>query len=176
MTPAEASVIRDGQVQRIQAQLLVPGDLLVLREGDRIAADARLVEVNAFQTQEAALTGESLPVSKITLPVAENASSADRRNMVYSGTIAVSGHARAIVTGTGTHTEFGRIAGLLTESEERETPLKKELDLVGKRLAITIAIIAATVIGTLLLLHGAKDGDDAAHSALRGRVGCGRNP
>lgn len=159
MTPAEASVIRDAQLQRIEARVLVPGDLLVLREGDRTAADARLLEVTAFHTQESALTGESLPVSKTTEPVPKDAAPADRSNMVYSGTIAVSGHARAIVTATGTHTEFGRIASLLQETEERETPLTKELDRLGKRLGIAVVVIAGVVISTLLLLHGPQTGE-----------------
>ncbi len=168
MTPAEASVIRDGQPQRIEARLLVPGDLLVLNEGDRIAADARLIEVTAFHTQESALTGESLPVSKTIDPVPEDAVPADRRNMVYSGTIAVSGHARAIVTATGAHTEYGRIATLLEETEERETPLKKELDWLGKRLAVAITVIAAVIISTLVFLHGPQNGNMLLHILLFG--------
>jgi P-type Ca2+ transporter type 2C len=159
MTPTEASVIRDAQLQRIDARLLVPGDLLVLREGDRIGADARLLDVTAFHTQESALTGESFSVSKITESVPEDTAPADRRNTVYSGTIAVSGHARAIVTATGTHTEFGRIASLLQETEERETPLTKELDSLGQKLGLAVVIIAGVVISTLLLLHGARNGE-----------------
>ncbi len=154
MTPAEASVIRDGRLQRIEARLLVPGDLLVLREGDRIAADARLIEITAFHTQESALTGESLPAPKSIDPLPQEIAPADRRNMVFSGTIAVSGHARAVVTATGTHTEFGRIATLLQETEERDTPLKKELDRLGKKLGIAVVAIAIVVVSTLLLLHG----------------------
>lgn len=168
MTPAEASVIRDSQLQRIEARLLVPGDLLVLSEGDRIAADARLIEVTAFHTQESSLTGESFPVAKIAEPLPGELAPADRRNMVYSGTIVVSGHARAIVTATGIHTEFGRIAALLQETEARETPLKKELDRLGKRLGIAILVIAAIVIGTLLLLHGARDGETIMRILLFG--------
>ena len=159
MTPAEASVIRDGQLQRIEASVLVPGDLLVLHEGDRIAADARLLGIAAFHTQESALTGESLPVPKSLEPVPPDAVPADRHNMVYSGTIVVSGHARAIVTATGAHTEFGRIASLLQETEERQTPLKKELNRLGKNLGIAVLSIAVIVIGTLLLLYGARDGE-----------------
>ncbi len=159
MTPAEASVIRDGQLQRIDASVLVPGDVLVLQEGDRIAADARLLELAAFQTQESALTGESLPVVKSLGPVLEQAAPADRRNMVYSGTVVVSGHARAIVTATGAHTEFGRIASLLQETEERDTPLKKELNLLGKRLGVAVLGVAGVVILTLILLYGPRDGE-----------------
>ena len=134
MTPAEASVLRDGQVQRIPAERMVPGDLIVVREGDRIAADARLVEVTAFHTQESALTGESTPVLKTIEPMPRETASADRRNMILSGTIAISGHARAVVTATGTHTEFGGIAQLLSETKEPETLLQKELSKLGRRL------------------------------------------
>ncbi|MDE3202226.1 MAG: cation-translocating P-type ATPase [Acidobacteriota bacterium] len=158
MTPAEASVIRDGNLMRIEARLLVPGDLLALHEGDRISADARLLEVANFQTQESTLTGESLPVSKRTDPVPENASPADRLNMVYTGTNVVSGHARAVITSTGSRTEFGRISSLLQQTTEIETPLQKELNRLGKMLGIAVVIIAAVIIGTLLLVHGVGNG------------------
>jgi len=158
MTPVEASVIRDGQVQRIIVQKLVPGDLLVVREGDRIAADARLVEVTALHTQEAALTGESLPVLKGIEPLPCDTSSQDRDNMILSGTVAVSGHAKAVVTATGTRTEFGQIAELLGSTEERKTPLQKDLNQLGKRLGASVVVIAALVVTTLLLLHGIHNG------------------
>jgi P-type Ca2+ transporter type 2C len=158
MTPVEASVIRDGNEQRIPVQKLVPGDLLIIREGDRIAADARLVELTAFHTQEAALTGESTPVRKGIEPLPRETSSADRHNMILSGTVAVSGHAKAVVTGTGTHTEFGGIAQLLSETEERETPLQKELNQLEKKLGVSVVLIAFVVVTTLLLLHGAQNG------------------
>ena len=157
MTPAEASVLRDGQVQRIPAERMVPGDLIVVREGDRIAADARLVEVTAFHTQESALTGESTPVLKTIEPMPRETASADRRNMILSGTIAISGHARAVVTATGTHTEFGGIAQLLSETKEPETPLQKELSRLGRRLGASVVLIAFVVVGTLLVLYGTHD-------------------
>ncbi|HUY80573.1 MAG TPA: cation-translocating P-type ATPase [Acidobacteriaceae bacterium] len=168
MTPALASVIRDGQEQRIEAQTLVPGDLLVVREGDRIAADARLLEVAALHTLESALTGESLPVAKSTQPVPPETLPADRHNMLFSGTTAVYGHATAVVTATGRHTEFGRIAALLHETEDRETPLKRELNRLGKRLAVTVLILAFVVVATLLLLEGAHDGQRVLHALLFG--------
>ena len=168
MTPTEASVMRDGQVQRIDATHLVPGDLLIVREGDRIAADARLLEVTAFHTQEAALTGESLPVLKTPAALPHDAAPSDRHNMVFSGTIAISGHARALVTSTGTHTEFGKIAALLHQTEERETPLQKELDRLGKRLGVAVVVIAVVVVATILLLHGVHDGDLMLRTLLFG--------
>ncbi|MHB8392606.1 MAG: cation-translocating P-type ATPase, partial [Acidobacteriaceae bacterium] len=168
MTPAEASVVRDGQVQRIEASQMVPGDLLIVREGDRIAADARLLEVTAFHTQEAALTGESLPVLKTTAALPHDTAPSDRHNMIFSGTIAISGHARALVTSTGTHTEFGKIAALLHQTEERDTPLQKELERLGKRLGVAVIVIAVVVVATLLLLRGVHDGDLILRALLFG--------
>jgi Ca2+-transporting ATPase len=158
MTPDQATVLRNGEAHRIEAHLLVPGDLLLIHEGDRIAADARLVDITAFHTQEAALTGESLPVIKSTVPLPDSTPPSDRQNMVYSGTISVSGHARAIVTATGRKTQFGRIAALLRETSERETPLQKELDRLGRRLGAAVIVIAVVVVGTMLLLQGSHDG------------------
>lgn len=168
MSPPEASVVRDGQVQRIDAIHLVPGDLLILREGDRIAADARLLEVTAFHTQEAALTGESLPVLKTTAALPHDTAPPDRHNMIFSGTIAISGHARALVTSTGTHTELGKIAALLQQTMERETPLQKELERLGKRLGVAVVVIAVVVVSTLLLLHGVHTGDLILRALLFG--------
>lgn len=168
MTPEEASVLRDGEVQRIEAKDLVPGDILVVREGDRIAADARLLTVTAFRTQEAALTGESVPVLKNTAPVPDPTSPADRQNMIFSGTNAVSGHANAVVTATGANTEFGRIAALLHETEERETPLQRELDQLSRKLGTAVVIIAAVVVGTILLLQGIHDGELIIRALLFG--------
>ncbi len=168
MTPDEASVLRGGELLRIDARNLVPGDLVVVNEGDRIAADARLIEVTAFQAQEAALTGESLPVRKHAAPLAQETAAADRRNMIYSGTAAVSGHARGVVTATGSRTEFGRIAAMLRDTKDRTTPLQKELDRLGRRLGGAVILIAAIVVGTLLLLEGIHDGRLIIHALLFG--------
>ncbi len=158
MTPDEASVTRDGETLRINARLLVPGDLLVVEEGDRIGADARLIEVTAFFTQEAALTGESQPVLKHTDRISHRAEVADRRNMIFEGTIVAAGHARAIVTATGARTEFGRIGAMLHETEEQATPLQSELHRLGQRLGATVIFIAAAVVASMLLLQGVHDG------------------
>jgi Ca2+-transporting ATPase len=168
MTPAECTVIRNGELQRVAVRSLVPGDLLVISEGDRIAADGRLVEVTSFHTQEAALTGESFSVSKSLEPLPPDAALADRSNVVHSGTIAVAGHAKAIVTATGRHTEFGRIAQLLDETVERETPLKQYLDRLGKRLGATILIIAAVTIVAVLVVKGANDPDQILRALIFG--------
>src|SRR5215204_1473534 len=127
MSAAEASVVRDGERRSIPAAELVPGDVIVVEEGDTIPADARMVESTALQTSEASLTGESLPVSKDVGPIEEEVGLGDRHNMIFSGTAATYGRGRAVVTATGMRTELGKIAGLLRRTEDETTPLQKEL-------------------------------------------------
>ena len=119
MSAAHANVIRDGTRQSIPAQEVVPGDIIIIEEGNTVPADARVVQSTALQTAEAALTGESLPVLKDALPIAEEVGLGDRDNMIFSGTTAVYGHGRAVVTATGMQTEMGRIAGLLKARARR---------------------------------------------------------
>jgi Ca2+-transporting ATPase len=117
MSVAMARVIREGKLEPIPARELVPGDLLVLESGDRIAADARLIYTAGFQTQEASLTGESTPVQKEAREVLHpNALLADRTNMAFMATIAVSGKSHAVVVATGLNTELGRIAGMIQQA------------------------------------------------------------
>src|SRR5215218_3232738 len=104
MSAAHASVIRDGARQSIPAAEVVPGDIILIEEGDTIPADARVIHSTALQTAEAALTGESLPVSKGTGPVAGEGGPGDRHNMVFSGTAATYGRGKAVVTATGMQT------------------------------------------------------------------------
>jgi Ca2+-transporting ATPase len=145
---AHANVIRDGNRQSVAATEIVPGDLILIEEGDTIPADARLIQSTALQTAEAALTGESLPVSKDTEPVAEAAGLGDRTNMLFSGTAATYGRGKAIVTGTGMRTEMGRIAGMLKEAPAETTPLQEELDVVGRRLGKRNADVSDCQIGS----------------------------
>jgi Ca2+-transporting ATPase len=152
MSAARATVIRDGARQSILAAEVVPGDIILVEEGDTIPADARLVQCAALQTAEAALTGESVPVEKNVEPLAQGAEVGERSNMIFSGTIAVYGHGRAVVTSTGMCTEMGRIAHLLDKAPDEVTPLQKELDRVGKALAFTVVAIAVVMIGTIVLL------------------------
>jgi Ca2+-transporting ATPase len=157
MSAAEASVIRGGQRRRIGAKAIVPGDLILVEEGDTIPADARLVRSTALQTAEAALTGESLPVSKDTAVITDEAGIGDRLNMLFSGTAATYGRGKAIVTATGMQTEMGRIAGMLEQAPHETTPLQKELDRVGKLLGIIVVVIAIVMVTTVLLvedIHG----------------------
>ena len=156
MSAARANVIRAGARQNVPAAELVPGDVMLVEEGDTIPADARLIQSAALQTAEAALTGESLPVSKDTDVIAEETGLGDRHNMIFSGTAATYGHGRAVVTATGMQTEMGRIAGLLKETTEEATPLQKELDHVGRVLGVLVIIIAVAMIGTILLVEDVR--------------------
>jgi Ca2+-transporting ATPase len=158
MSAADAVVIRGGERRSIPAAEIVPGDIIHIEEGDTLAADGRLFESAALQTAEAALTGESLPVSKDTAAIAEEVPLGDRNNMVFSGTAATYGHGTAIVTATGMRTEMGRIAGLLKDTHDEATPLQRELDHVGKVLGMVVIAIAVVMIATIIVVedvHGA---------------------
>ena len=156
MSAAHANVIRDGARQSIPATEVVPGDIILIEEGDTIPADARLIQSTALQTAEAALTGESLPVSKDTLPITEEVGLGDRHNMIFSGTAATYGRGRAVVMATGMQTQMGRIAGMLQEAPTETTPLQKELDRVGKLLGIIVVVIAVVMIATIILVEDVR--------------------
>ena len=146
MAAARARVLRDGSPTTIVATAVVPGDILLVEEGDRIPADARVIESTALQVVEAALTGESLPVSKESDAIDGEAGLADRSNMIFSGTAATYGRGRAVVVATGMRTEMGRIAGLLQSVPRETTPLQKELDRLGKLLGVVVTAIAAVML------------------------------
>jgi len=152
LSATHSSVIRDGDRRSIPAAELVPGDIVLIAEGDTIPADARLIESASLQTVEAALTGESLPVSKNVALITGTSELGDQHNMVFSGTIAVYGHGRAVVTATRMRTAMGRIAGMLEKAPNEITPLQRELDRVGKALAVTVVLIAIAMIGTIFLV------------------------
>ena len=153
MAAARANVVRGGERRSIEAAEVVAGDLILIEEGDIIPADARLAEVVALQIAEATLTGESVPVPKDTAAVDDAAPLGDRYDMVFSGTAATHGRGRAIVTATGMRTEVGRIAGMLDDAPTTRTPLQKELDRVGKLLAIVVVGIAVVMIATILVVQ-----------------------
>jgi Ca2+-transporting ATPase len=156
MSAAEATTIRDGQRRRVHASELVPGDVILIEEGDAIPADGRLVESTSLKTAEAALTGESLPVSKDTEPIGQEVSLGDRYNMIFTGTSATYGRGKAVVTATGMSTEIGHIAGLLKESRDETTPLQRELDRTGKMLGVIVIAIAVVMIGTLIVVEDVR--------------------
>ncbi|MBK7597675.1 MAG: cation-translocating P-type ATPase [Acidobacteria bacterium] len=154
MAAPMASVMRDGQEIDIPARDIVPGDVLVLHAGDRIAGDARLIEVVNLQTLEAALTGESVAVEKQLASLTDpELPLGDRSNMVYAGTTATYGRGRALVVSTGMQTEFGRIAELLQTVESGKTPLQENLDRLGNALARAAFLVVAIIV-VLGLLEG----------------------
>ena len=146
-------MIRDGERRRVPARVLVPGDLLLVEEGDTVAADARVVTSTALQTAEAALTGESLPVDKDVAPIDGTVALGDQSNMLFGGTAVTYGHGSALVTGTGMRSEIGRIAGMLHETPDEKTPLQRELDYVGKLLGAIVVVIAVVMIATIILVE-----------------------
>ncbi|MGE5213060.1 MAG: cation-translocating P-type ATPase [Nitrospirota bacterium] len=149
-----ARVIRDGTLRNVAAATLVPGDVIEIEAGDHIPADARLVTAFGLKTQEAALTGESDPVDKDGSTVfPEGATTAERANMLFTGTTAVAGKARAVVTATGMNTELGQIAGFLKTEEREPTPLQKRLTELGRVLIVACLILVA-IIFSLQLLRG----------------------
>lgn len=149
MAAPTAHVIRNGLLQKIPARELVPGDIMMLESGDKVAADARLIEVQNMETQEAALTGESLPVRKIAdKEFHEHSSLGDRKNMVYAGTAIVKGRGKSIVCGTGMVTELGRIADMIQDGEEESTPLEKRLESLGRWLVWGCFLICIIVVAT----------------------------
>lgn len=145
MASLHTTVIRSGKEEIIEATQLVPGDVILLETGNKVPADARLLEIVNFETQEAALTGESLPVKKNLNLAGEKAVLGDRKNMVFSGTVITKGRAKAIVVATGMQTELGKIAGMIQEAEEPPTPLQIKLEQLGKWLGIMVLVICAIV-------------------------------
>ena len=158
-----ARVRRDGGWVEIAAEDVVPGDLLEVAQGDRVAADVRLLDATALRAEEAALTGESEPVAKSTEPVADEAPLAERHSLLYAGTVVASGSGRGITVATGTNTELGRISTLLDEVEPLETPLTRDLAQFGR--VITFAIAAAAVV---LAIVAALRGFPVADATMAG--------
>ena len=138
-------VLRAGAVNKISADGLVPGDIVLLEGGDVVTADMRLIESAKLQVDESTLTGESLPVGKQTEPLPAETSVMDRSNMVLKGTAITCGSGRAVVVCTGYHTELGRISKMVTRAEAHQTPLEKKLDLLGRRLAWTVIALAVLI-------------------------------
>lgn len=157
MSVPHAKVLRDGHIKEISSQIVVPGDIIILEAGDMVPADARLISGNTIKTDESALTGESVPVSKdASLRIKEEAQAADMKNMVFSSTYVTYGKGRAVVTATGMDTEVGKIAAMIAKDEKNETPLQKRLDGTGKILGLSaIGICALIFIIGVIRKYGA---------------------
>ena len=154
MSAPHARVIRDGKELLIDADKVVPGDIILVEAGDNIPADARLIESASLKSEESALTGESVPSEKdASLQIEEKAPLGDRANMIYSGCSVAYGRGRAIVTATGMQTEMGHIAGLLEGESDTQTPLQQKLAQLGKYLGF-LAIAVCAVIFVIGLIDG----------------------
>lgn len=152
MAAPTATVLREGQTDTVPASELVPGDLVVLEAGRIVPADLRLTEAAYLKVDEAALTGESVPVEKsIEALPKEEIPLGDRKNMAYKGTFVTYGRGAGVVAETGMNTEFGKIASLLQDAEEVKTPLQKRLATFGGKLAVAVLVICAVVMGMGLL-------------------------
>ncbi len=156
MLSLSAVVIRDQKRTSIEAEEVVQGDLIVLKSGDRVPADIRLVSVKNLRVEESALTGESEEVEKNTETVDKDAVLGDRKNMAYSGTTITYGEATGIVTATGEATEIGRINKMMTDVNEKKTPLLRAIDRFGKIISVAIILIAGGFFAFGLLVRGSS--------------------
>lgn len=145
LTSPEALVVRNGKEVKVLSSLLVPGDILILQAGDRIPADARLLEAQSLKIDESSLTGESVPVEKSIKILLPETPQPDRKNMAYTGTSVTYGRGKAVITATGMSTAFGKLAGLLGEIERERTPLQEKLDQFGRWLGAATLIVVAFV-------------------------------
>jgi len=151
LSQPHARVRRNGQVSQIDAEELVPGDVIEIVAGDLIPADARIASAVELEVVESTLTGESLPVEKTSQPDSADTPLPDRHSMVHAGTAVVRGRCRALVTATGRATELGRIASLLESAEEGPTPLQQRLSQLSKRLALAVAVICIVIFAAGVL-------------------------
>ena len=146
MTAATCKVLRDGRTVILPSEKIVPGDIVLLEAGDAVPADGRIIESASLKIEESALTGESLPVSKITEKLnRKEVPLGDRKNMCYMGSTVVYGRGKAVVTGTGMDTEMGKIAGALATAEEEQTPLQRKLEELG-------TLLSKVVLGICLFI------------------------
>ncbi|SDK02916.1 cation-transporting P-type ATPase [Aliiruegeria lutimaris] len=146
MLALRSAVLRDGRRMTVDAAELVPGDIVLVRAGDRVPADLRLTEARSLRVEEAILTGESVPVDKGTAPVEAEAVLGDRSSMMFSGTLAAAGSGRGVVVATGIDTEIGQISGMLSEVETLTTPLVRQMDIFAKWLTVFILLVAGSLL------------------------------
>ncbi len=155
LASTSAKVLRDGQVREVNTEEIVPGDVVVLEEGDRVPADARLLRVESLAADESSLTGESEAVDKTKEVIDEEAALAERFNMVFMGTVITRGNATAVVTATGSNTEVGRVGDLLQSTESRRTPLEIKLNEMGRSLiVVTLGVTLFVALVGVLRGHG----------------------
>ena len=156
MTAATSKVLRDGKITVLHSADLVPGDVVILEAGDAVPADGRLLESASLKIEEAALTGESVPVNKTAEPIAAEGDVplGDRKNMCYMGSTVVYGRGSAVITATGMDTEMGKIAGVLARTEQEETPLQRKLTQLGKTLSYLVLAICIFIFVFDLLVEG----------------------
>ncbi|MEF8702658.1 MAG: cation-transporting P-type ATPase [Candidatus Accumulibacter sp. UW26] len=159
MLSLSAAVVRNGRRQEIEAENLVPGDLVLLTSGDKVPADLRLVETRNLRIEEAALTGESEPVEKSPAAVAQEAPIGDRTCMAYSGTLVVFGQGRGVVVASGDATEIGRIGRMLADVENVETPLLRQMSVFGRWLTAGILLLAGLTVAFGMVVHGFSAGE-----------------
>lgn len=155
---ATSKVLRDGKMVTLKSTDLVPGDIVVLEAGDAVPADGRIIECASMKIEEAALTGESVPVNKmmdlLSLEERKDIPLGDRKNMVYMGSTVVYGRGKAVVTGTGMNTEMGKIAKALSQAKEEATPLQLKLNQLSKILTVLVIGICAVIFAVGLLRAG----------------------
>mgnify|MGYP004603494061 FL=1 len=156
MTAATSKVLRDGKITVLHSADLVPGDVVLLEAGDAVPADGRLLESASLKIEEAALTGESVPVNKTaeTISAQGDVPLGDRKNMCYMGSTVVYGRGSAVITATGMDTEMGKIAGVLARTEQEETPLQRKLTQLGKTLSYLVLAICVFIFVFDLLVEG----------------------
>jgi Ca2+-transporting ATPase len=164
LTTLDTNVLRDGKRQSIDATQVVPGDIIILTEGDKVPADARILEQNGLKADEAILTGESLPVSKDTDAIAGDAIIGDQKNMLFSGTYIIEGNCQALVVATGMKTELGKVAGKLAEKTTKLTPLQLQLENLSR--IITIGTIGFCSVVTVLSLFRGNSLNEALVQSL----------
>ena len=141
----KSRVVREGEVILVDSKELVQGDIILIEEGDKISADARIIESKNLKVSEASLTGESIPVLKVSEVLYGDLSIADRKNLLYSGTNVAKGRARAVVVATGMKSEIGKIAGMISAIEKDETPLQKKLSYMGRWIGVFTILVSISV-------------------------------
>ena len=170
MSAATSKVLRDGKISVMHSEELVPGDVVLLEAGDAVPADGRIIEAAQLKTEEAALTGESLPVTKTDSALTWNGSDevplGDRRNMCYMGSCVVYGRGRMVVTGTGMTTEMGKIAAAIAQAEDEQTPLQKKLSQLSKILTWLVIGICVFMFAFSLVRSGKFDIDTVLNTFM----------